>query len=76
MYYEENQEPVSVFGNSGGWSPGSAVRPKFVALLVAHNMTDQPAFIKARLKLNGEVLKEAQSNCPISGTVLITDTIQ
>jgi hypothetical protein len=39
-------------------------------------MADQPSLVKAKMSLNGEVLKEAVSTCPISGTVLITDTIQ
>jgi hypothetical protein len=52
------------------------VSPGFVALVVAQNMADQPALVTARIKLNGEILKEAQSQCPISGTVLVTDTIQ
>jgi hypothetical protein len=76
VYYKENQEQVSVFGNSGEWSHELPVRKGFVALLVAQNMADQPALVKARLMLNGEVLKEAESTCPISGTVLVTDTIQ
>jgi hypothetical protein len=76
VYYKENQEQVSVFGNSGEWSHELPVNAGFVALLVAQNMADQPSLVKAKMSLNGEVLKEAVSTCPISGTVLITDTIQ
>jgi hypothetical protein len=76
VYYKENQEQVSIFGNSGDWSHEMPVSPGFVALVVAQNMADQPALVTARIKLNGEILKEAQSQCPISGTVLVTDTIQ
>ncbi|MCG9911510.1 MAG: hypothetical protein MH137_09440 [Flavobacteriales bacterium] len=76
VYYGQNEEQFSEFDQEGNWSKELTVEPGFVALIVAKNMDSQPAQVTARIKVDGEIVKENTSHCPINGTVLVTDTIQ
>lgn len=76
VYYTENQEQIAVSGESTGWFVELDVNAGFVALIAAQNQSGSPASVTATIKVDGEILKTNTTYCPVSGTVLVTDTIQ
>lgn len=76
VYYAEDEEQISSPGESTGWYVELDVKSGFVGLLVAKNQSESPAAVTATMKLDGEVIQSKTTYCPISGTVLVTDTIQ
>lgn len=76
VYYDENGAQVSLQNQTTGWSKTINGKPGGVILLAAQNSSGSPAMVKGVIKLNGVVLKENTSYCPISGTVIVTDTLQ
>jgi len=76
VHYEENEEQVSSSGQSTGWYKELQVDPGFVALIAAQNQSGSPVAVTATIKVDGVVLKTQTTHCPVSGTVLVTDTIK
>ena len=76
VYYTENQEQIAVSGESTGWFVELDVNAGFVALIAAQNQSGSATAVTATIKVDGEILKTKTTYCPISGTVLVTDTIQ
>lgn len=73
--YDENGQEKSYYNQNSNWKYTMEAQAGDVVLLVAHNTSNGYATVGATIKLNGEVIKTAQSYCPISGTVLVTDTL-
>ena len=76
VYYDENGAQVSLQNQATGWSKTINGNAGGVVLLAAQNSSGSPAMVKGVIKLNGTILKENTSYCPISGTVIVTDTLQ
>lgn len=76
VHYEENEEQVATSGQSTGWYKEMEVDPGFVALIAAQNQSGSAAAVTATIKVDGVILKTQTTYCPVSGTVLVTDTIK
>lgn len=76
VHYEENEEQVATSGQSTGWYKELQVDPGFVALIAAQNQSESHAAVTATIKVDGVILKTQTTYCPVSGTVLVTDTIK
>ncbi len=76
VYYTENEEQIALSGESTGWFVELDVQSGFVALIAAQNQSGSAASVTATIKVDGEILKTNTTYCPISGTVLVTDTVQ
>lgn len=76
VYYAEDEEQISSTGESTGWYAELDVKAGFVGLVAAQNQSGSPAAVTATMKLDGEIINTKTTYCPVSGTVLVTDTIQ
>lgn len=75
VYYDQGEEQISSHGESTGWFVELDVEPGFVALIAAQNQSESHAAVTATIKLDGEIIKTNTTYCPVSGTVLVSDTI-
>ena len=76
VYYDANGEQVSLQNQNSSWKQTIEAKQGGIVLLAAQNSSGSPSAVTGRIKLNGSVLTEKTTYCPISGTVLVTDTIQ
>jgi|GEM_PF-2950926 len=76
VWYEQNEQQLNESGQTTGWFKELDVDVGFVALVAAHNQSGTPAAITARILVDNTLLKTQTTFCPISGVVLVTDTIK
>ncbi|UPT66101.1 MAG: hypothetical protein M0D57_16650 [Sphingobacteriales bacterium JAD_PAG50586_3] len=75
IYYDANGEQVILQDQNSSWKQTIDAKPGAIVLLAAQNSSSSPAAVTGTIKLNGTVLAEQTTYCPISGTVLVTDTL-
>jgi hypothetical protein len=75
VYYDANGQQVSLQDQNSSWKQTIEGKPGGIVLLAAQNSSGSPAAVTGVIKLNGAVLAERTTYCPISGTVLVTDTL-
>jgi hypothetical protein len=76
VYYDADGNQVSLQDKNSLWKQTIEAKQGGIVLLAAQNSSGNPTAVTGRIKLNGTVLTEKTTYCPISGTVLVTDTIQ
>ncbi len=74
VYVDENGDQQSVYHVNSNWVKEIEVESG-IFLLMAYNTSGTPEAVTARMKLDGEIWQERTTYCPISGVVLITDTL-
>jgi hypothetical protein len=75
VYYDANGQQISLQGQNSSWSQTIEAKAGGIVLLAAQNSSSSPAAVTGTIKLNGTVLAERTTYCPISGTVIVTDTL-
>lgn len=76
VYYDANGQQVSLQDQNSSWKQTIEGKAGGIVLLAAQNSSGSPAAVTGTIKLNGAILAERTTYCPISGTVLVTDTLQ
>ena len=77
IYYNGHGDTsVTEFHKNSSWSYSFEGKAGDHVLLVAMNTASAPQGVTACIKLNGDTLASQTTYCPISGTSLVSDTLQ
>lgn len=76
VVWEENGTQKNIQHVNSNWSVTFDGLKDSLVLVCAMNTSSQPQGVGATILLNGDTLKHAINYCPISGTVIVTDTLQ
>jgi hypothetical protein len=74
--YDENGNQKSWYHQNSSFSYGFDGEKGDVVLMVAQNTSQAAAAVTGRIRINGTITQEKTSYCPISGTVIVTDTLR
>lgn len=74
-YYKSGGQQLSEQNVATGWKYSFDAKKGDVVFIAAMNAKSEPAMVGATIKLNGQVYKTDYSHCAISGTVIVTDTL-
>lgn len=75
VVWEENGTQKNVQHVNSTWSKTFDGMKDSLVLVCAMNTSGAPQGVGATILLNGDTLKHAVNYCPISGTVLVSDTL-
>jgi hypothetical protein len=75
-YYKPDGTQGSASNQNSDWEYSFEGHAGMVVLVAASNTSGAAQGVTAQILLNGSVLKEHTTFCPISGTVLVTDTLR
>lgn len=76
VVWEENGTQKNIQHVNSNWSTTFSGMKDSLVLLCAMNTSGQPQGVGATILLNGDTLKHAMNYCPISGTVIVSDTLE
>lgn len=76
VVWEENGVQKNATHQGSSWSVTFEGQKGSQVLLVAQNSSGNPQGVGATILLNGDTLQHAVSYCPISGTVVVSDTLE
>jgi hypothetical protein len=76
VYYKADGTEGTVQHANSSWSYSFTGKKDSTVLLVAMNTSGNPCAVGATILLNNDTLQHNVSYCPISGTVLVTDTLE
>lgn len=76
VVWEENGTQKNIQHVNSSWTTTFDGMKDSLVLLCAMNTSGSPQGVGATILLNGDTLKHAINYCPISGTVVVSDTLQ
>jgi hypothetical protein len=75
IYYKADGSQGSEYHKNSSWAYSFEGVKDSIVLLVAMNTDTVPRGVTACIRLNNDTLQLRTTYCPISGTVLVTDTL-